>query len=271
MSDDPKRFDVGGVSVHINQAPPVYDPGGPVAFIGTLPGEVEPALLTKAETEAARRGAVLMVVQCTVAETAQEALLLRSGYSFASSWYSGPLAALGSGGDGSIRAATAADVPRILEIGERKREQYASFSPVFWRKASVPRETFGPFITSQVESRTNVALVFGIAGEIKGYLISQCRNLADGYVDDYALANPSADWPMVGVALLSEAGRLAHKRGVTAFTIVTGHADTPKRDAVEKLGFTLGKNWLVKPLRYKHLQCPTRRRIPPLVKKAGAG
>jgi hypothetical protein len=189
-----------------------------------------------------------MVVQCTVAETAHEALLLRSGYTFASSWYSGPLTARGSSGDGSVRTATAADVPRLLEIGEQKREQYETFSPVFWRKAAAPRETFAPFITGQVESETNVALVFGIAGEIKGYILAQCRNLAEGYVDDYALANPATDWPTVGVALLSEAARLAHERGVTAFTIVTGHADTPKRNAVEKLGFTLGKNWLVKPL-----------------------
>ena len=249
MSDDQRRFDIGGVSVHLSQAPPVYDPGGPVAFVATLPDTASVELLTEAETEAARRGAVLMVVQCLVEAATDEALLRETGYAFASSWYSGPLGpADGLGSARSIRTATASDVPRILEIGEQKREQYETFSPVFWRKASTPRETFGPFITSQVESETNIALVSETNGDVSGYLIAQCRNLADGYVDDYATANPITDWPTVGASLLTEAVRQAGARDVTAFTIVTGHADAPKRAAVESLGFHLGKNWLVKPL-----------------------
>jgi hypothetical protein len=250
MSDDPRRFDVGGVSVHVAQAPPVYDPGGPVAFIGNLPDEAGAEVLAGAESEAARRGAVLMVVQCPAGAKTQETLLLHRGYSFASSWYSGPLSPSADTeiAISSIRAATAADVPRILEIGERKREQYETFSAIFWKKASAPRESFAPFITGQVESEKNIALVFETNSEIRGYIIAQCGNPADGYVDDYALTDPTTDWPTAGVALLAEACRQAQARGVTAFTIVTGHADAPKRAAVEKLGFILGKNWLVKPL-----------------------
>lgn len=249
MSEDQRRFDIGGMSVHLSQAPPVYDPGGPVAFVATLPDTASVKLLTEAETEAARRGAVLMVVQCPAEATAEEALLHENGYNFASSWYSGPLAPVDTVSSApSIRTAMAADVPYILEIADRKREQYETFSPVFWRKASAPRETFTPFITSQVESETNITLIFGTNGDVSGYLIAQCRNLADGYMDDYAIANPATDWPTVGVSLLTEAVRQAKARGVTAFTIVTGHADAPKRAAVESLGFRLSKNWLVKPL-----------------------
>ncbi|MBC8104864.1 MAG: hypothetical protein H7Z41_20000 [Cytophagales bacterium] len=254
MSEDPRRFDVGRVSIHLNHAPPVYDPGGPVAFVGDLPDGAEGGFLTKAETEAARRGAVLMVVQCPVAAEASEALLRESGYTFASSWYSGSLIAFAAFSDtvspaSSVRTATAADVPRLLEIGERKREQYEAFSPIFWKKAPVARETFAPFVTSQIENEKNIALVFEVNGDIRGYIIAQCGNPADGYVDDYTVADPAADWPTVGASLLAEAGRQAQARGVSAFTIVTGHADDPKRAVVEELGFTLGKNWLVKPLR----------------------
>jgi predicted N-acetyltransferase YhbS len=248
MSDDPRRFESDGVSVHITQAPPVYDPGGPVAFIGDLPLEASGDLLSKAEVKASERGVVLMVVQCPVAARSTEELLREGGYTFASSWYNGSLTVSDSNTNASVRTATAADVPRILEIGERKREQYETFSPIFWKKAPAPRETFAGFITSQLESETNVALVFEADGEIQGYIIAQCRNLADGYVDDYAITNPDADWPTVGVALLTEASRQAQARGVTAFTIVTGYADTPKRAAVEACCFSLVKNWLVKPL-----------------------
>ncbi|MES2462090.1 MAG: hypothetical protein V4671_16010 [Armatimonadota bacterium] len=248
MSADPRRFDIDSVSVHLSQAPPVYDPGGPVAFVGSLPNETASAVLPEAEREAARRGAVLMVVQCLASAEAQEAFLLGNGYTFASSWYSGPLGKSLTTVDsvGAVRTATATDVPRILEMGEQKRKQYETFSPVFWKKTSAPRETFAPFITGQIESEKNIALVWETSGEIRGYLIAQCGNPSDGYIDDYTVADPTADWPTVGAALLATASRRAHARGVTAFTIVTGHADTPKRTAVEKQGFILGKNWLIK-------------------------
>ncbi|MGC4043255.1 MAG: GNAT family N-acetyltransferase [Armatimonas sp.] len=243
-------FETGGITVHLNTAPPVYAPGGPVAFAFSLPEGATAQSLKEAETEAARRGAVLLVVQCNVESVDQETLLRAQGYTYASSWYLGKPLSIAPLEQSSltIRPATAADVPRILEIGERKREQYDTFSPVFWKKAPTPREEFAPYVTSQVESEQNVALVAEADGAMHGYLIAQYRNLAEGYIDDYAVADPHTDWPGAGVALLSVAEQLAEERGVETIMIVTGHADAPKRAAAEQRGFTLRKNWLVKPL-----------------------
>ncbi len=250
MSEDAGRFDAGGILIRVMEAPPVYDPGGPVAFIECLPENAGTEALTEAEVEAARRSIVLMIVQCPVEAKTQEALLMGKGYTFASSWYSGSPAASAARRSAapSTRTATAADVPHILELGDRKREQYETFSPVFWKKASASPETFAPYMTGQVESERNIVLVFETHGQIRGCLVAQCGNPTDGFVDDFAVSDPVFDWPTVGVALLAEASHQAMVRGVRSLTIVTGHADFPKRAAVEKLGFTLGKNWLVKPL-----------------------
>lgn len=48
-----------GVEAVLVPAPPVYDPGGPVCLLG----DVEPARAARAATAAARRGAVLAIVQ----------------------------------------------------------------------------------------------------------------------------------------------------------------------------------------------------------------
>ena len=83
---------------------------------------------------------------------------------------------------------------------------------------------------------------------IRGYIIALCRNLSQGFVDDYAVAAPESDWRSAGVLLLAEAGRLAQMRNVVTLMIVAGHDDIPKRAAIESLGYVLQKNWMIKPL-----------------------
>jgi hypothetical protein len=246
----PEVFEVHGIAVYLNPAPPVYAPGGPVGFAPELPEGTSSQIVASLESEAAKRGAVLLVIQCPSSAKEREAMLRSAGYAFASSWYLGrPSQQTTSDSSLTIRPAAASDVPRLLEIREKKFEQYETFSPVFWKKAPIPREEFGPFITSQVESETNIALIAEQDGVMRGYIIAQCRNPAQGGVDDYAVAAPETDWPIAGVALLAEAGRLAQIRNVSTLTVVTGHADLPKRAAIESLGYVLQRNWMVKSLK----------------------
>jgi hypothetical protein len=134
----------------------------------------------------------------------------------------------------------------ILEIRDKKYDQYETFSPVFWKKRKVPLEQWAPFLINQIETDTNIVLIAEQGSVVRGFSIMSCRN--QGFVDDYAVADPQADWPDAGVALLSEAGRLAQVRNITSVTIVAGHADLPKRVAIESLGYVLQKNWMVRPL-----------------------
>ena len=142
-----------------------------------------------------------------------------------------------------IRPLTAADVPRVLEIGELKRRQYAAYSPVFWRVSSLPRETFAPYMQSQITDAQNVALAHERNGRIDGFVLVNAR----GIIDDYTVAAPDL-WPTVGAALLQAAGDAARQHGLKSLLVICGHGDTPKRTMLAAEGLTLETDWYIKPL-----------------------
>lgn len=93
-----------------------------------------------------------MVVPYAHKNAAGQALLAGLGYTVASSWYHGSTVAAAHTQPG-VRTATVDDVNAMLEMGERKRKQYETLSPVFWRRAQTPRQTFTPYVSSQGASR----------------------------------------------------------------------------------------------------------------------
>ena len=149
----------------------------------------------------------------------------------------------------AIRVATPNDVPRLLEIGEKKRRLYETFSPIFWRVSATPRTEFALYMTQLVEAADNIALVAEVSGYVTGYCIVQkAKEPGGAYLDDFTVENQE-EWASDGVALLSHAARRASERELTSFVIVCGHADAPKRAALESLGFSRYQNWWVQPLR----------------------
>lgn len=254
--DDPKAFcltqaDSQGASsgfllARLVIAPPVYAPGGPVclSLFGVLP-EGDPTLLRRAAEEARNHGAVLLVVDCSQGYQNKEALLRGEGFTVASEWYRGalPLSLSEPPDVSAVRTATTEDVPAILAIGEKKRMEYEGYQPVFWKKADTPKEEFGPFITGKVTNPANVVLVHsGPGGSVDGYVFAE-----NGYLDDYAVAEPGL-WPTVGAALLTEAARRSHEKGVARFLVVCGNQDVPKRSLLAGFGFDLVGNWYTLPL-----------------------
>ncbi len=225
-------------------APPVYDPGGPVCFIEDWSDDT--ALLGEAEQTAAAKGAVLTRVICPHSETDRATALTQHGYSVASEWYTAPLPLTGMPTPHGIRLLTDADVPRVLELGEQKRREYQAYSPVFWRMSSLPRETFGPYMKSQIENPQNIALAHEQDGEVDGFVLVN----AWGTIDDYAVAAPSL-WPTIGASLLQAAGDTAHKKGVKSLLVVCGAGDIPKRTMLAAQGLTLATDWYVKPISLK--------------------
>src|SRR5205814_1857162 len=100
-------FTVAGVTGRLVNAPPVYDPGGPVCLVTTLPDDTNAVALALAEHEAKERGAVLIVVNCPHGGS-HESVLAAAGYQIASSWYTGPTHS-GEGTAAGVRHATSAD------------------------------------------------------------------------------------------------------------------------------------------------------------------
>ncbi len=225
----------------ILSAPPVYDPGGLVCFVEDWTGSE--TLLADAEREAAARGAVLVRVICAQGDPNRARMLTRHGYTVASEWYAASLPLAKTAQPAHIRRLTAADVPRVLELGEQKRREYEAYSPVFWHMSSQPREAFGPYMQEQIEDAQNIALAHEQEGKVDGFILANAR----GTVDDYAVAAPNL-WPAVGAELLGAAGTEAHAHGLKSLLVVCGAGDIPKRTMLAALGLTLATDWYVKPL-----------------------
>ena len=223
------------------QAPPVYDPGGPVCFVEDWSGDE--SLLADAEQEAAKRGAVVVRVICAHDDTDRAKKLTHHGYAVASEWYTVPLPLAKAVHPAHIRRLTAADVPRVLELGEQKRREYQAYSPVFWRMAQTPRAIFAPYMQSQIENPENVALAHEQNGKVDGFVLMNAR----GTIDDYAVAAPDL-WPTVGAGLLQAAGAEAQTHGLKSLLVICGHGDTPKRTMLAVQGLTLATDWYVKPI-----------------------
>ena len=223
-------------------APPVYDPGGPVCFVEDWQGNE--SLLTDAEQEAAKRGAVVVRVICAHDDTSRAKMLTTRGYAVASEWYTAPLPLVGKPATEGIRPLTAADVPRVLQLGEQKRREYQAYSPVFWRMSSLPRETFAPYLQGKIVDTQNVALAHEQGGRVDGFVLANSR----GYIDDYTVAVPKL-WPTVGAELLQAASDAAYQRGIKSLLVVCGAGDIPKRSMLAAEGLTPATDWYIKPIR----------------------
>lgn len=222
-------------------APPVYDPGGPVCFIEEW--QNDETLLSEAERAAAAKGAVLTRVICPHADHDRAELLVQRGYTLASEWYTTRLPLAEVAPPEGIRRIASGDIPRLLELGEAKRRQYQAYSPVFWRVSPLPRETFGPYLLTQIENPHVVALAHEGDGAVDGFVFAD----AQGYIDDFMVAAPEL-WPTVGADLLLAAGAAAHNRDISSLLVVCGHGDRPLRAMLAAQGFVLATDWYVRPL-----------------------
>ncbi len=174
----------------------------------------------------------------------------------------------------SIRNATVADVPHMVDLSEKKRTQYQDFQPLFWRKAADSRERQLPFFEDQLTNDDIVALVHEEAGEIDGFLIASLRGGQECTIDDFALADED-NWESVGAALLHAAGGAAKARGVERYVVICGYLDQPKRAMLDHFGLTLDRYWytaaLAAPSRADapHVRAATAADAPQMAQVAG--
>lgn len=147
---------------------------------------------------------------------------------------------------GTTRAATPSDVPRMVDLSEQKRSEYAAHEPVFWRKAADSREKQTPYFETLLSRESVIALVHERGGAIDGFLIAALVPAPPVYdpggliclIDDFVVADPDA-WQIVGAALLAEVGRQARARGAVQFMVICGHRDGPKRAMLAAMGLSL--------------------------------
>ena len=154
-----------------------------------------------------------------------------------------------------IRAARTDDITAMVELSERKREQYERFQPVFWRKAADSRERHTTYLAGLLARGQHLALVAEAAGVLDGFLIAELRPappVCDPggltcLVDDFVLAD-EARWDDIGSALLRRVGEEARARGAVQLVVVCAHLDAPKRAMLASAGFSVASEWHVRPL-----------------------
>lgn len=125
---------------------------------------------------------------------------------------------------------------------ERRRQEYARYSPVFWRPAPNVAGMHARFLTRLIQTDSNIAL-----RTRGGFIICQHRG-AEGFVDDFAVEDADL-WDDDGAALLlAVASRLSAVGQVTALRVVTAHADQPKVSMLQGLSLCLAEQWWVREL-----------------------
>jgi hypothetical protein len=149
-----------------------------------------------------------------------------------------------------LRPAHAADVARMVELSEQKRQEYQTYQPIFWRKAASSRAVQTPYFAELLTRPHIIALVHETNGLIDGFVIAAVIGAPPVYdpggltcmIDDFCVAMPD-QWASVGKALLAEVGQLAQGRGACQFVVVCGHLDQPKRTMLAAAGLTISSEW----------------------------
>jgi hypothetical protein len=135
------------------------------------------------------------------------------------------------------------DAAWAAELMERRRQEYARYSPVFWRPAAGVTDLHRRFLARVIAHERVIALRSPHA-----FVICQRRG-AEGVVDDFAV-QPPGTWADDGAVLLRAlAERLAQAGGASALRVVTANADRPKVAMLEALSLTLAEQWWVRPLK----------------------
>lgn len=154
-----------------------------------------------------------------------------------------------------IRRATQEDVPRMVELSDAKRTEYAQYAPTFWRKAPDGAEKQALFFRSLLAQSHVIALVHDEGPDVTGFIIASMTTAPPVYdpggpvcvIDDFTVVEPDA-WPTIGAALLTEARSQAQARGVVLAIVVCGHLDEPKRMMLSECGYRVASEWYVHPL-----------------------
>lgn len=155
-----------------------------------------------------------------------------------------------------IRPATEADVAAMVALSDARRTEYATYSPVFWRKAVDGAAKQAAFFTQRQLGDDNViTLVAEDNGTIQGFVMAGIHHAPPVYdpggpvcsIDDFTVATPDL-WPTLGVALLNAAMASAKERGAVLSIIVCPQLEEPKRRMLHDQGATIASEWFVKPL-----------------------
>lgn len=150
-----------------------------------------------------------------------------------------------------VRRALPADVDAITDLASARRARYAEYQPAFWRPAANAEEIHRAYLAELVEDLGVITLVSEEASLITGFLVATIGDAPEVYdpggltcmIDDFVVTPDR--WATAGPLLLGAAIAQAAERGAVQAVVVTGHLDSPKREALQSCGLSLASEWWV--------------------------
>lgn len=156
----------------------------------------------------------------------------------------------------TARAATAADVERMVELADDTRREYEPHAPVFQRPAANAIEAHRPWLSHLVENPEVGTFVHEDSdGDVDGFAIITIVPAPPAYdpgglsslIDDFAVSSPEK-WVTAGAPLLDAARVWARERGAVQVVVVSGPHDGPKRAVLQDAGLYVVSEWFTAPL-----------------------
>lgn len=153
----------------------------------------------------------------------------------------------------TIRPASEADVPRMVELIGASRQKLAEWQPVFWRPSPQAPELTATWFSVLVRDENAITLVSDDQG-VNGFAIGLIQDGPPVYapggktclVDDFAIAD-NEDWESIGSELLKEMRIAAADHGAVQCVVVSPKADAQKQICLETAGLTAASIWWTGP------------------------
>lgn len=153
-----------------------------------------------------------------------------------------------------IEAAMPTDSSSAAVLASAKRAEYAEYSPVFWRVAENARQIHEPFLAKCIADRGLFTSLAARSGDrLAGIAITAHKVFPPPFsidpepswlTDDFFVSTPD-QWMTVGCDLLRETERQANDGGAKRLIVLTARRDEPKRQMLERAGYTRGASWWV--------------------------
>lgn len=150
------------------------------------------------------------------------------------------------------------DAAWAAQLMERRRQVYATYSPVFWKPATGATGLHARYLGALLRDGRNI----GLRSE-RAFLIGQEQG-AEYLVDDFAL-DQGGTWDSDGRDLLAALWDLV-RTSTQQLRVVTARADREKVAGLEASGLALDQQWWVKPLASRGQAAPH-----PAIQVRGAG
>jgi len=158
-------------------------------------------------------------------------------------------------GRATIRAAEARDLDALLELSEVRRQEYATYQPVFWRPAPRARDHQRPYLAGLLGEQDVLARVAVTHTAVVGFAIGRLMPAPPVYdpggptclIDDFTVVDADS-WLTVGLDLLRAVSDAARERGAVQVVAITPFQDAAKRTALKAGGLDIASEWWTRPL-----------------------